>query len=123
MKKSSPCSLLKKARKKHVCPFCGKSFIPHVRVGNRQKTCADLLCRKENHARYLRKWRRNNPEAEKQNRKKRTEIMGQDYWKKWRSRHPDYVLRNKILSKKRIRKLRRCLQRKRDIWQLIESKE
>jgi len=106
-----------------VCCVCKKRYTAHVRVGPRQKTCGRQLCKKAHRAHYQARWRRKNAEAENDIRQKRIQVHGKDYWKNWRAGHSEYVDKNRKASRKRMRALRKCLQRKRDIRQVLDSIE
>ncbi|MGZ6202780.1 MAG: hypothetical protein ACXWMO_13065 [Syntrophales bacterium] len=71
--------MVRKGRQRR-CPYCGKLFIPDVRVGGRQKACS-LACQRSRKKENNRSFRARNPE----------------YWwgryeevKDWRQKHPDY---------------------------------
>ncbi|NOR22935.1 MAG: hypothetical protein GQ542_00830 [Desulforhopalus sp.] len=46
--------------KKRPCRICQKWFMPHPRVGDRQKTCGDHECMRKWHARKCAEWNRKN---------------------------------------------------------------
>ena len=46
--------------KKRPCRICQKWFIPHPRVGDRQKTCGDRECMRKWHAGKCAEWNRKN---------------------------------------------------------------
>jgi hypothetical protein len=67
-------------RRQKRCDYCGKLFIPDVRVGERQKACSPA-CQRVRKKENNRAFRGRNPE----------------YWlgryeevKEWRRKHPDY---------------------------------
>ena len=73
-----------------MCRYCGNSFVPDRRVGNRQKTCS-IACQR------LRKKENNRVFTEK----------NPGYWsqryeevKRWRQRHPDYQRRWRLAKRK-----------------------
>ena len=53
--------------KKSPCPICRKWFMPHPRVGERQKTCGDHECMKKWHARKCAEWNRKNRSCAQEN--------------------------------------------------------
>lgn len=42
------------------CTICRKRFVPHPRVGDRQRTCAAPACKRALHARACKRWHRDN---------------------------------------------------------------
>jgi hypothetical protein len=46
--------------KKRPCRICRKWFMPHPRVGDRQKTCGDHECMRKWHGRKCAEWNRKN---------------------------------------------------------------
>lgn len=94
------------------CPYCHKSFKPHVRLKARQQTCGEAVCRREHRRRYQKKYRKLNPGCEKK--------RDPAYYRMWRSRNPKYVFRNRFFTALRKRMQRLGLQRKLDILQFIE---
>jgi hypothetical protein len=63
------------------CHCCGHFFIPHPRLGKRQKTCSNTACREKYQKEAKRDWRQNNPDYFK-GRYPET--------KAWREENPDY---------------------------------
>jgi hypothetical protein len=53
--------------KKRPCRICRKWFIPHPRVGKRQKTCGDHECMRKWHARKCAEWNRKNRSCAQEN--------------------------------------------------------
>ena len=49
--------------KKRPCTVCRKWFMPHPRLGDRQRTCADPACRRELHRRSCAAYREQEREA------------------------------------------------------------
>jgi len=47
---------------KRPCRICRRWFIPHPRLGERQRTCGDSHCRKEWHRKRCAEWNRQNAE-------------------------------------------------------------
>jgi hypothetical protein len=50
----------KRRLRKRPCRICGKWFVPHARLGKRQKTCGATECRQRWHARKCAAWNRKN---------------------------------------------------------------
>ncbi len=53
--------------KKRPCRICKKWFMPHPRVGDRQKTCGDLECMRKWHAGKCAEWNRKNRNCVQEN--------------------------------------------------------
>ncbi len=84
---------------KKVCCICQRSFVPHPRIKDRQKTCAAPACRRELKRQANKAWRERNPDYFKG----RYEIMlkdwyekNGDYKKRYRQTHPEYVRKNVV---------------------------
>jgi hypothetical protein len=59
------------------CAYCGRYFVPDVRVGDRQKACGSLGCRQKRKQEAQRRWVEKNPGY----------FSGRyDYVKEWRRR-------------------------------------
>lgn len=52
-------------RKKRPCSVCRCWFQPDVRVGDRQRTCGAVECKRARHARADRAWRAANPDYDR----------------------------------------------------------
>lgn len=102
------------------CSECRCSFRPHPRLKLRQKTCGKKSCQLRLRARQRRKYRRENPEAEKDCRDKCRESRGSGYWKRYRLNHPQATERNRLASRLRARLRRAGLQRQLDIAQVTD---
>lgn len=50
----------KRRLRKRPCRICGKWFVPHLRLGERQKTCGARECQQRWHARKCAAWNRKN---------------------------------------------------------------
>ncbi len=48
-------------RRRKRCAICGSLFLPHVRLGARQRTCGDPGCRRAQKRRAQQAWRARNP--------------------------------------------------------------
>ena len=92
------------------CPYCRGFFIPHPRVGKRQKTCGRPSCQKalkrENNAR----WRRRHPDYFRNDYPRLKAWLDEHpgYLRCYRATHPEYVQKNR--QAKRLRDRRRRLQ-------------
>ena len=53
--------------KKRPCRICGCWFVPHPRLKDRQKTCADAQCKREWHRRECAQWNKDNADYFKSN--------------------------------------------------------
>jgi hypothetical protein len=104
-----------------VCPYCKDGFKAHYRSKNRQKTCGKLDCKKHHRKNYQRNYRILNKDSEIEYQTKRKSKLSKDYWKVWRLKNPNYVLKNRARSKLIKRLLKNGLQRKLDIVQVAES--
>jgi len=51
---------IRRKSKKRPCRICQKWFMPHPRVGDRQKTCGDHECMRKWHAGKCAEWNRKN---------------------------------------------------------------
>lgn len=77
------------SNRKHCC-CCGRIFIPHRRLGDRQKTCGREECKKTLNKESQKAWRVRNPEC----------VKGRyPYIKAWRAKNPGY--QRKWRSKRR----------------------
>ena len=62
------------------CAYCGRYFVPDVRVGDRQKACQSAGCRRNRKQEAQRRWLAENPGY----------FRGRyDYVKEWRRRHKE----------------------------------
>ncbi len=43
------------------CEFCGRFFVPDRRVGNRQRSCSNVLCKKKRKQNAQKRWVAENP--------------------------------------------------------------
>lgn len=91
--------------KRKKCPYCKSFFIPHPRVGKRQKTCGKPDCRKRLKAKNNRRWRRKNPDYF-QNDYHRVKTWLDEhpgYLKTYRENNTDYVKKNREAQRVRDR--------------------
>ena len=102
------------------CVCCHKQFRPHPRVGVRQKTCGETLCRNAHRASWRRKFRKKNPQAEQDIQRKIREARAPEFWKNYRKNHPLGSARNRAQSRLRKRLTKVGLQRQLDIVQLVD---
>lgn len=66
------------------CMFCGRYFIPDIRVGAKQKACKDKACQSKRKKESQRKWQESNPDY----------FTGRyDCVKQWRKDNPEYQRR------------------------------
>jgi hypothetical protein len=97
------------------CCCCGKSFKPHVRLKNRQKTCGHSQCKAKRRHQTLQTWRRINPGYQKKR------YYPDGFWKEYRKKNLLSSERNWQQAKLRARLKRKSLQRNLDILQAAES--
>ncbi len=102
------------------CSCCKKVFKINPRLGDRQKTCGEVACKKQHRSQYRRKYRKENEEVEREYQSKRKASLGSSYWREYRESHPEYAERNRRFSRLRKRLVKAGLQRQLDIAELIE---
>lgn len=87
------------------CPYCKTNFIPHVKVGTRQKTCGSPECKKELKSGNNKRWRQKNPDYYRDDYPRLKEWLGQNpgYLNKYRQGHPEYVQKNRESQRVRDR--------------------
>lgn len=102
------------------CSECKNKFNPHPRLRLRQKTCGKRECVLTHRARYRRKYRSINADSEKGYQQKVKTNRQPDFWKKYRSTHPESTKRNCLSAK--LRKRLKCagLQRQLDIVEVVD---
>ncbi len=90
--------------KKPRCMACGRVFQQNPRV-KAQKYCSAHCCQKERKRRWQKKKRAEDPvyDANQRDVQKRWRERNPDYWRDYRKRHPEYVLRNKERQRERNR--------------------
>jgi hypothetical protein len=88
-------------------PLCRRLFHPNPRVKN-QRYCDKKGCQRARRARWQRHKMRDDPDYRDDHRDGQHAWMerNRDYWRGYRSRHPDYVKRNRLLQKERDRSRR-----------------
>jgi hypothetical protein len=102
------------------CFECKSWFQPSPRLKLRQKTCREVSCQRRHRARYQRKYRRANPNMERECREKIKSNRPLDFWKNYRTSHPLTTERNRNATKLRKRLRAAGLQRKLDIVQVVD---
>ncbi len=119
---------VRKRRRKKVrcCVWCPTEFIPNPRLKERQKTCGSEDCKRRQNLLDQRRWKRRWPidyRQEQDDWRKRQKEENKEYWKDWRAGHPEYVVRNRILTRARkaLSRHKPGLQRKLDILQPFEK--
>ena len=91
--------------KRKTCCICPTSFIPHRKLGDRQKTCGDPECQRTNKRNNDARWRRNNSKCT-QNDYPRVKAWLDEhsgYLKQYRQDHPEYIQKNRAAQKRRDR--------------------
>lgn len=78
------------------CPYCQTNFIPHVKVGARQKTCGSPECKKALKAENNKRWRQRNADCCQNDYPRVKDWLSQNpgYLKKYRRGHPEYIQKN-----------------------------
>jgi len=91
--------------KKKTCCICCASFLPHRKLGERQKTCGNPVCQKILKENNNAQWRRNIPGYGKNDypRVKACLEKNPGYLKMYRRNHPEYVQKNREAQKRRDR--------------------
>lgn len=92
-------------RKKETCCICSTSFIPHPKVGERQKTCGSPDCQRIHKRNSNAQWHLNNPDYSKNDyaRVKACLEKNPEYLKRYRQDHPEYVQKNRDAQRRRDR--------------------
>jgi hypothetical protein len=88
-------------------PLCRRLFLPNPRVKN-QRYCDKRDCQRARKARWQRHKMKDDPDYRDDHRDGQHAWMekNRDYWRGYRSRHPDYVKRNRLLQRQRDRRRR-----------------
>jgi hypothetical protein len=91
------------------CDCCGEIFEAHPRLGKRQRVCGREACRQWLVQEDQRRWRQNNRgyytgAAERE--RVRQWATKRRYWESYRGKHPDYVERNRVATRERMRRRR-----------------
>jgi hypothetical protein len=102
--------------KRETCCICSASYIPHPKVGTRQKTCGSPVCQRIHKENNNAQWRLNNPDYDKNDygRVKAYLEKNPGYLKRYRRDHPEYVQKNRDAQRRRdrVRKLNLDIQAK-----------
>jgi len=88
-------------------PIADVFFSPNPRVKN-QRYCDKEECQRVKKRRWQRQKLKDDPQYRKDQKESQqcwTE-QNQDYWKRYRNQHPEYVVRNRLLQKERDQKHR-----------------
>jgi hypothetical protein len=80
--------------RERMCCVCQRSFVPHPKLKDRQRTCAAKACREELKRHRDKAWRAQNPDYFRG----RYEIMLKEWYKKNPDYKKQYRLRKKALS-------------------------
>ena len=85
-----------------ICIYCKSSFRPHVKVP-RQKVCSKQSCQKARRKEWQRSKMQNDDDYKKNQAfaRKIWATRNSEYWRNYRSTHPEYVERNRRLQKRR----------------------
>ena len=103
-------------RERKTCCICLASYIPHPKVGARQKTCGNPICQRILKENRNAQWHLNNPDYYKNDygRVKACLEKNPEYLKRYRRDHPEYVQKNRDAQRcrDRARKLNLDIQAK-----------
>lgn len=82
------------------CLCCGRFFIPR---NKKQNYCSTISCQRARKADWQRHKMRSDPDYKRDQRISQKKWLGsnQDYWKKYRLKHPEKVERNRALQRLR----------------------
>ena len=88
------------------CPYCKTRFTPHPKVGDRQKICGKLACKKALKSDNNRKWRQRNPDYYSKGYSRLKDWLEENpgYLKRYRGSHPEYVKKNREAQRVRDRR-------------------
>ena len=88
------------------CLYCKTQFIPHPKVGKRQKTCGKPACKKALKSDNNRKWRQRNPDYYSKGYSRLKDWLEENpgYLKRYRGSHPEYVKKNREAQRVRDRR-------------------
>jgi len=91
--------------KKRKCCICPTMFVPHLKVGDRQKTCGHQDCLRALKQKNNAEWRLKNPDYGKNDYPRLKEWLDQNpgYLERYRHEHPDYVRKNRDAQMQRDR--------------------
>jgi len=84
------------------CPYCGHTYEPYARAGERQKHCGQSGCRRKHKRARDRAWRSKDAEWRRARQVKAREwARGCNYWRRWRSKHPEYRSREALRMRRK----------------------
>jgi hypothetical protein len=88
------------------CPYCKTQFVPHPKVGKRQKICGKPACKAALKSDNNRRWRQRNPGHYRNDYSRLKDWLGQNpgYLKEYRESHPEYVKKNRDAQRVRDRR-------------------
>ena len=91
--------------KRKTCCICSASFIPHRKLGDRQKTCGDPECQRTLKRNNDARWRQNNPHYTRNDYPRVKAWLDQypEYLKRYRQDHLEYVQKNRDAQRRRDR--------------------
>ena len=102
------------------CPWCQGWFAPHLRLGDRQRSCGLSECKRKQNLSCQKLWKERNKGVHRDS--QRDWIKSHPgYWKNYRQNNPDYAQRNRKQSRIRRQVLRLGLQKKLDILEVTEN--
>lgn len=89
------------------CAYCRRLFRPNPRVKN-QHYCSEKSCQRARKNRWQREKMATDPDYQANRRESQKKWLKRNrgYWRKYRSRHPDYCKRNRLLQRGRDTKRR-----------------
>ena len=102
------------------CLECKKSFRPHPRLKARQKTCTQRACQLSHHARYRKRYRRDNLQAEIDSQEKTKSNRSATFWREYRAKNLRSSERNRAQTRLRKQLRQLGLQRQLDIVQVFD---
>jgi len=84
------------------CANCRSWFVPNPRIKN-HRYCKKTECQRARKASWQRQKIAGDPDyqADKRDCQTAWRDRNQQYWRNWRTRHPEYVKRNRMLQKER----------------------
>jgi len=88
------------------CPYCKTQFTPHPKVGDRQITCGEPVCKAALKLDNNRKWRQRNPDHFHKDYSRLKDWLDENpgYLKHYRESHPEYVKKNREAQRVRDRR-------------------
>lgn len=84
------------------CSYCARQYEPYARAVERQKHCGLSECRRKHKRARDRVWRRKDAEWREARQVKIREWAGErQYWQRWRSKHPEYRMREALRMRRK----------------------